>query len=420
MVSRGLKAEVLRDHTCSRSPFASPDPDRRRRSPTPSPIISSSPNLDRRFEASNYARKFLENKLQDVKAKLEDSERHLVQYAQAQQIINVDEGKPLSNGTLLSLNAAVDNAKADRIKAQALWDQASNSSGLGLPQIENNTAIQQLEADRGKLASQYQEGLQTFNADYPKMQQTKAQIDEVNRQIQAQISDVKESLKSQYLADLQLEHTLSSQLGEAKSGALNLRSRSIEYDTLQRESTPINRSMTDCCKTTREVGISGGVGTNNISVIDRALPPGLPFNRTCCSTSAAALWVDRRSRGRICSGAYRRSLKVPRRSNSAWACPARRDARPRKRRAAGLGPGGLSIGLLRGALFDPHSVTIRHQRWRAAQPPDHQQQAERGQIHHRRRPRQEFRAIGNARAGHRCGSAQSLPASNFRSGQAPG
>jgi len=277
MVSRGLKAEVLRGSHVFKIAFASPDREQAAQIANAFADNFIQSNLDRRFEASNYARKFLENKLQDVKAKLEDSERHLVQYAQAQQIINVDEGKPLSNGTLLSLNAAVDNAKADRIKAQALWDQASNSSGLGLPQIENNTAIQQLEADRGKLASQYQEGLQTFNADYPKMQQTKAQIDEVNRQIQAQISDVKESLKSQYLADLQLEHTLSSQLGEAKSGALNLRSRSIEYDTLQRE-VDTNKSLYDgLLQNYKEVGISGGVGTNNISVIDRALPPGLPF-----------------------------------------------------------------------------------------------------------------------------------------------
>ncbi|MFV4649202.1 hypothetical protein ACNJUT_21660, partial [Mycobacterium tuberculosis] len=38
-------------------------------------------NLDRRFEASAYARKFLEDHLTQLKAKLEDSERQLVAYA---------------------------------------------------------------------------------------------------------------------------------------------------------------------------------------------------------------------------------------------------------------------------------------------------------------------------------------------------
>ena len=53
-------------------------------------FISS--NLQRRFEASAYARNFLEQRIAELKAKLEDSERQLVAYATQQQIIQVSEG----------------------------------------------------------------------------------------------------------------------------------------------------------------------------------------------------------------------------------------------------------------------------------------------------------------------------------------
>ena len=46
-------------------------------------------NLERRYEASAYARSFLESRLAQVRQKLEDSERELAAYATSQQIINV-------------------------------------------------------------------------------------------------------------------------------------------------------------------------------------------------------------------------------------------------------------------------------------------------------------------------------------------
>ena len=44
-------------------------------------------NLERRYEASDYARKFLENRLEEMRTKLEDSERKAVTFAASQGII---------------------------------------------------------------------------------------------------------------------------------------------------------------------------------------------------------------------------------------------------------------------------------------------------------------------------------------------
>jgi uncharacterized protein involved in exopolysaccharide biosynthesis len=45
-------------------------------------------NLERRFEASAYAKTFLEEKLGQTKAKLEDSERDLVQFSREMEVFN--------------------------------------------------------------------------------------------------------------------------------------------------------------------------------------------------------------------------------------------------------------------------------------------------------------------------------------------
>src|SRR5436189_5600966 len=57
-------------------------------------------NLERRFEASSYAKTFLEEKLLQTKAKLEDSERELVKFSRDSEIVNIDEKQSIFSQNL--------------------------------------------------------------------------------------------------------------------------------------------------------------------------------------------------------------------------------------------------------------------------------------------------------------------------------
>src|SRR3954471_14491537 len=74
--------------------------------------------LQRRYDASSYARHFLEKQIATVKAGLENSERQLVTYAQAQGIINTgneqtkgSDANSLQGASLVSLNTALAQAQ---------------------------------------------------------------------------------------------------------------------------------------------------------------------------------------------------------------------------------------------------------------------------------------------------------------------
>ena len=104
----------------------------RRRSPTRSPKASSIRTLQRRYEASAYARNFLERQIAKTRADLERSERQLVAYAQAQGIINTsggEDGKPagdtnsLQGESLIALNRALAEATARRVAAEGAYRQ---------------------------------------------------------------------------------------------------------------------------------------------------------------------------------------------------------------------------------------------------------------------------------------------------------
>ncbi|MDB6164625.1 MAG: exopolysaccharide biosynthesis protein [Xanthomonadaceae bacterium] len=231
-------------------------------------------NLERRLDATSYARKYLEDRLLQLKARLEDSEKQLVRFATEQQIVSVGDDKPsLSAQNLSDLNASLAQAQDARIKAESEWGQASAGSGLGMPQVVSNQLIQKLRENRTVIAAQYQEKLKTFQPDYPDMQRLQGQLDEIDRQVNAEINNIRASVKAQYDATRSQEDLLTQRIGGLKGDVLDLQGRSIQYNILKREAGT-NRELYDSLlQRYKEIGVAGNVGTNNISVVDTAEVP---------------------------------------------------------------------------------------------------------------------------------------------------
>ncbi|RYE07444.1 MAG: polysaccharide biosynthesis tyrosine autokinase [Hyphomicrobiales bacterium] len=242
-------------------------------------------NLDRKFESSSYARDFLEERLAQTKAKLEDAERQLVAYASNQQIINIptpgsagaESGtQSIAASDLTALNAALSQARARRIAAEEKWRQANSSALMTLPEVLQNPAIQRLAETRAGLNATYQQKLSLYRPEFPEMLQLKAQLDEADSQIASLAGNIRASVGQQYQVSVNEERALQQRVNVLKGDVLDFRSRSVQYNILQRE-LDTSRSLYDgLLQRYKEVGIAGGVTANNISIVDRAEPPTKP------------------------------------------------------------------------------------------------------------------------------------------------
>lgn len=240
-------------------------------------------NLDRKFDSSKYAREFLEQRIAQTRVRLEDAERQLVAYAASQQIINVTapgssngETQSLDTSNLVALNGALSNARAARIAAEERWRQARSAAVNSMPEVNQNLTYQQLTQERARLQAQYEQGLQVYQPDFPQMRQMRAQIDELAAQ-QAQVAaGVRSSIQAQYTVAVNAENSLSRQVEALKGDVLDSRERSIQYNIIQRE-VDTSRTLYDgLLQRYKEVGVTGGVTSNNIFIIDRAEPPEKP------------------------------------------------------------------------------------------------------------------------------------------------
>ncbi len=235
-------------------------------------------NLERHFDAASYATKFLEERLQKLKGRLEDSERDLVAYAQSAQLVSDKDGLALSGESLSDLNRALADAKNDRISAQAKLQQVQATGTSGIPtEMLDKSIVRALQARRAEIQAEYQDKLRIYKPDYPAMRQLKAQSDEVDRQVQRELGNIRASVRSEYEAARGREHLLEAQVELARSDALDIEKRGIQYNILKRE-VDTNRELYDgLLQRYKEVGVAGGVSTNNVSVVDTAQVPKQKF-----------------------------------------------------------------------------------------------------------------------------------------------
>jgi capsular exopolysaccharide synthesis family protein len=285
VVQRGLEVEPIRNSRLVRLSYSSGDPRLSAKIANAFAAEFIAQQLDHKLDASSYAKKYLEDQLRDTKAKLEQSERALVAYAQKEKIVSTGDGPSLVAQNLGALNGQLAEAQGARIRAEARLRGATSAKGAGLPaDMLTDSNVRILQQQKATLQGEYQQKLQVFKPDYPEMKQLQGQIDAVDRQITAALGDVRASVRSEYEAALAQESLLTQELASLRGQTLNVDSHSIEYNILKREADT-NRQLYDALlQRYKEIGVATDVGSNNVSIVDRALPPAgrykpsLPLN----------------------------------------------------------------------------------------------------------------------------------------------
>lgn len=244
--------------------------------------------LERRFEATSYARDFLEKRLDELRNRLEESERQAVDYSAREKLVSVPAGaatgenggttleRPLVADDLATLNRELAKSTADRIQAQS----DMRAAGGNVSESLDNTAISTLRSRRAEAAAEYADMLVKFEPQYPPALALAARIKELDESIareegrvRANVSDV---LQTRYRAASAREAALQVRVEQLKQGLIDVQGRSIQYNIFQREVDTNRELYNGLLQRYKEIGVAGGVGVNNISIIDAARVPERP------------------------------------------------------------------------------------------------------------------------------------------------
>jgi len=250
-------------------------------------------NLARRFDSTADARKFLEDQLDDLRERLEESERQLVNYASDKGIVTFGGvespgGESQTQETLVSAdlqaaNANLARAKADRIAAESALRQSN-----GAREALTNPTINGLRQRRALIAAEREKLLTTFEPQYPAVEALTSELAALDRSIQTEEGRFRSFAQSNYNEALQREQALASEVQGLKARFSGQNQDSIQYNIYQRE-VATNRELYDgLLQRFKEIGVAG-IGTNNVAVVDRAQVPRFPSSPNLLLNLALAL-----------------------------------------------------------------------------------------------------------------------------------
>jgi len=246
---------------------------------------------ERRIESSAYAKTFLEDQIKQMKARLEESERKLNQYAQQKQILTLDEKTNVVNQTYVDYAAALAKAEQERIKAEAQWNEVKRNPESATVGQDSKGVLSAFKERKAQLELEYQQNLRIYKPDFPKMQQIKAQIAEIDQQIKTEVANIAGTFRAQYEMALNQENQLREKLSHTRKQVLTTQDNSIDLNLLKREADTNRQLYDSLLERLKQVNISSNLTTNNISIVDSANAPLFPYKPNLQSNLLAGLGI---------------------------------------------------------------------------------------------------------------------------------
>lgn len=244
-------------------------------------------NIQRKFDTTAYARRFLEGQLRETRQRLEESERAQIAYARSAGLIDASSAagdgeqsgpRSLTTANLVQLNQAFAQASAARVAAEQRWREAENTPLLSQPEVLGNQAVQTLIQERAKLQAEYALNAKRYLSGYPGQTQAAAQIETINGQIDRLARGIRDGVRQQYQIALNQEQALQRDLNRLKSTTLTEQGRGVQANILRRE-VDTNRALYDALlQRYKGVSATAGASSNNVSIVDRADPPIKPVS----------------------------------------------------------------------------------------------------------------------------------------------
>jgi capsular exopolysaccharide synthesis family protein len=243
-------------------------------------------NFKTKYESTMQASDWLSRQLVDLQMKVETSQEKLVRYQKEHSILGIDEKQNIITQKLDELNKELTASESDRMRKESLYRLTQNGNADAIASAtaspDGNDAsnpsglLEKLRAEKADLKLQIADLGTQFGPAYPKLAHLNNQLKEVDLQIQAELRKLGTHIRNQYLAAMQRENMLQAAMDKQKQEANQLNESAIEYSLLKRD-VESNRTLYEgLLEKLKEAGVTAGLRSNNIKVVDVARIPTGP------------------------------------------------------------------------------------------------------------------------------------------------
>jgi succinoglycan biosynthesis transport protein ExoP len=276
----GLSVQLIRNSRLLQISYTHPDP--RLATEIVNALVRAfiEQNFKTKYESVTQTSEWLSTELADLQLKVQTSEEKLVRYQKERGILGVDEKQNIVTAKLDELNKELTEAQTDRIQKESNYRLAAAGDPAAFTKTSREGASSMLEKLRDKeadLAIQYAQATTQFGSAYPKVVELNNQLKQMRTEIAAEEARMQMGIRDEYMAAVQRENLLTTAFEQQKQQANQLNESAIEYSVLKRDAETNRQLYQDLLQRLKEAGVSAGLRSSNIRVVDVARTPTHPI-----------------------------------------------------------------------------------------------------------------------------------------------
>lgn len=253
-------------------------------------------NLDLKLRGAQEAMAWLNEQMTSLRSKVQESSVALQNYRVKAGIMGLQEQRQITAQKIMDFNKQYLESQAQRLSVEAKLNElqrvtADRGGAATIFTVADSQLIQRLKQEASELETSKAKLSRTYKDKHPEILKVDAQIEQVNQKIDAEIKTMMRAVQTEFRVARAREDTLLGNVNRLRAEAQELNEKEIQYLNLQRDADSNQQLYEAVLKRLKETGVTGGLETNNVSVIEEAVVPRTPIRPRKAVNLVAAVVV---------------------------------------------------------------------------------------------------------------------------------
>jgi polysaccharide biosynthesis transport protein len=241
-------------------------------------------NLESHWKTTQQTGDWLTHQMEDVRIKLEKSEQELQAYASSAGLLFTSEKDNVAEEKLRQLQQELSKAQADRVTKQSQYERVSAASPDSLPQLLDDTTLQDYQEKLTELHRQLADLTATLTPLHPSVKKVQAQVATLEAARDNERTNVIRRIQNEFESAQRRERLLTTSYEVQARLVTEQAGKATHYDILKREVVNNRQLYDSMLQHVKEAGIASALHASNVRVVDPARPPvkrykpNLPLN----------------------------------------------------------------------------------------------------------------------------------------------
>jgi capsular exopolysaccharide synthesis family protein len=276
-----LQIQLVRNSQLAQISFTGTDKDLAAKVPNTLAEIFVENDLDARVAMTQKASEWLRERMGELRAKVDTSEKALQDYRDRERIVDT-KGLALSGAgkQLEELTRSLVEARAKRAEAESAYSQVqqaragkSQNSYDTIPAVLRHPLVQKLKEQEGDAERKLGDAAKRYGPEHPKLIQARAELDAAKENTRRQVEVVVQGLSREYEVARNNEAAVERALGQSKADIQGINRKEFQLGVLERE-VQQNRNLYDMfVSRLKETSVAGDLQSTVARVVDPATVP---------------------------------------------------------------------------------------------------------------------------------------------------